>query len=213
MQKRKSGSVCPTSRVMHQSSLCSSVFHKHTCLSWPQDRKMFWSGCVASPHISSTWPWDADWKDKHQFPRSQGSKHPQTWYLNEFIPALQQQIHPRWCLWEWHYGLSQLIGPLHQHLQWYELPHTFLESRQSHDIIKAFPFYLHVTSQSSPSVASHTQRAFHLTLSLRCQVSTPSDDFTIFPSSTEQSTTLQGAQGEHAAFMGSGLPHDLKGLW
>lgn len=45
-----------TSRVMHQSSLCSSVFHKHTCLSWPQVRKMFWEGWVASPHISSTWP-------------------------------------------------------------------------------------------------------------------------------------------------------------
>lgn len=60
---------------------------------------------------------------------------------------------------------------------------------------------------------SHTQTVFHLTLSLRCQVSTPADDFTIFPSSTEQGTTLQGAQGEHAAFMGSGLSHDLKGLW
>lgn len=48
---------CFTSKVVHQPRLCSSAFHIHTCLSLPQVRKTFWEGCVARPHISSTWPW------------------------------------------------------------------------------------------------------------------------------------------------------------
>ncbi len=71
---------------------------------------------------------------------------------------------------------------------------------------------MNVTSQS-PHRASHTHTVVvHLTLSLRCQVSAPADDLTVFPSSTEQSSALQSAQSEHAAFVGSGLSHDLKGL-
>lgn len=53
----------------------------------------------------------------------------------------------------------------------------------------------------------------HLTLSLRCQVGAPADDLAVFAPPTEQSAALQGAQGEHAAFVGSGLSHDLKGFW
>lgn len=45
-----------TSSEMHQSSLCSSAFHRHTCLSWPHVRNMLCCGCVARPHNSSTWP-------------------------------------------------------------------------------------------------------------------------------------------------------------
>lgn len=69
-------------------------------------------------------------------------------------------------------------------------------------------------TEFSTIAQTHTHTAVvHLTLSLGCQVSTPADDLAVFPSSAEQCTTLQGAQGKHAAFMCSGLSHDLEGLW
>lgn len=64
---------------------------------------------------------------------------------------------------------------------------------------------------STPAASSHTA-VVHLTLSLRCQVGAPADDLAVFASPAEQSAALQGAQGEHAALVGSGLTHYLEGL-
>lgn len=41
----------------------------------------------------------------------------------------------------------------------------------------------------------------HLTLPFRSQVGTPADDLAVLSPSAEQSTTLQDAQGKHAAFV------------
>lgn len=63
----------------------------------------------------------------------------------------------------------------------------------------------------SPLTHAHTI-VVHLTLSLGGQVGAPADDLTVLASSAEQSAALQAAQGEHAAFVRPGLPHDLEGL-
>lgn len=135
-------------------------------------------------------------------------------YNYVIIPALWPQIRLRRCLGGLHYGLYQLIVPPHPHQQWCGLPQIFLESEEMIVLINETSPYFNVNSQTFPSTASHTHTiVVHLTLSLRCQVSAPADDLAVFPSTTEQSAALQGAQGEHTAFMGSGLTHYLEGLY
>lgn len=53
----------------------------------------------------------------------------------------------------------------------------------------------------TPDVTQTHAAADHLTLSLRCQVGAPADDLAVLSPSAEQSSTLQGAQGKHTAFV------------
>lgn len=55
--------------------------------------------------------------------------------------------------------------------------------------------------------------AAHLALLLGCQVGAPADHPAVFAATAQHSAPLQRAQGEHAALVGSSLPHDLVGLW
>lgn len=143
-------------------------------------------------------------------------KHPKSWQCQctatlISVPALWPRIRLRRCLWGWRYGLYQLTLPPHPRQRWYGPLHSSLESGQ---IIPLINKPLPLTATQRPlHQQHHTHTAvFHLTLSLGCQVGAPADDLTVLPSSAEQSATPQGAQGEHAAFMGSGLSHDLEGL-
>lgn len=51
------GSFALTSTSLVHSSLCSTEFHMHTCLSWAHVKSKSLKGCVARPQSSSVWPW------------------------------------------------------------------------------------------------------------------------------------------------------------